>query len=116
MPTTSTFGLFHMTGGVMFFRTYLIDENGINTTPILQSIGCLHSGPDNYTIGVLKASHDGKKLALSIMYKNLIEMFDFDNATAVISNYIPTVPSYNQAYGLEFSPDNTKLYFFRSRL
>jgi gliding motility-associated-like protein len=93
------------------FRTFLVDENGINTTPIIQSIGCMHTGPTSYTIGVLKASHDGKKLALSIMYENLIEMFDFDNATAVISNYIPTVQLYNQAYGLEFSPDNTKLYF-----
>ena len=49
-------------------------------------------------------------------YNNLVELFDFDNATGVVSNSLPleySVPNGTNSafgYGVEFSPDGTKLF------
>jgi hypothetical protein len=78
---------------------------------MISRVGTIHNGRDNNTIGYMKASPNGAKLALAIRGMKLYELFDFDNATGTISN--PVVyqsTNYNSAYGLEFSPDGSKLY------
>lgn len=94
------------------FRTYLLTPAGINSTPILSNAGTVvNSTFGSASIGQLKASPNGKKLAVA-MYSpiNRFELYDFDNSTGVVSNSIlfPTLGLYN--YGVEFSPDGTKLY------
>ena len=61
--------------------------------------------------GQLKASPNGDKLAYSDNTFSMVELFDFDNATGVISNAI-TLPDSagSRPYGLEFSPDGDLLY------
>ena len=94
------------------FYSWLINENGINSTPIISSSGSVHQGIDLYcaaAIGYIKTSPGGTKLILAIMGINAFEIFDFDNSTGLISNPLSlTFPSY--AYGCEFSHDASKLY------
>jgi gliding motility-associated-like protein len=93
------------------FYAYLVTEAGIAQEPVISRVGTVHNGRDNNTIGYLKASPSGSKLALAIRGMKLYELFDFDDATGIISN--PVVfqsNNYNSAYGLEFSPDGSKLY------
>jgi len=52
------------------------------------------------------------KLAIANMEDNSAYLFDFDNLTGQITNpvQLQLPASYNQPYGLEFSPDSSKLY------
>lgn len=96
------------------FYSYHFDENGISNV-VLSKSGTVHKdigkGTNSSAIGYLKASANGKKLASAICYvpNNFIELFDFDNLTGTISNPV-NLPSAGNAYGVCFSPDNTKLY------
>ncbi len=61
--------------------------------------------------GTMKVSPNGKYLAWAIVFSpaDRCELFEFDNSTGVISNKI-TVSTGENVYGVEFSPDNSKLY------
>lgn len=115
--------------GTNNFRTYLVDAcNGLNTTPVISSVGTVHNhvsgGFNTGSIGYLKASPQGDKVGLALYTQNSIndthfELFDFDNATGVLSNPLslpspnPTLPpgeSFMRPYGVEFSPDGTFFY------
>lgn len=82
-----------------------------------QSIGspCVYSGSinDGNTLGYMKISPDSKKLAYASLGLNIIEVFDFNNTTGIISNP-KTInnTSYGafRPYGIEFSPNNQYLY------
>ena len=91
------------------FLAYLITSTGIDTIPIVSNIGIIQSGSYYNAIGYLKPSPNGKKLALAIQIMDIIEIFDFNNSTGVISNSI-SLPSGDNDYGVSFSPDNSKLY------
>ncbi|NLL27362.1 MAG: T9SS type A sorting domain-containing protein [Bacteroidales bacterium] len=94
------------------FHAYLITESGIDTAnPVISDIGEYVSTTRN--IGYLKASPDGKKLAMAFypVAKAHFELYDFDPATGIISNFINLGnPGNKNAYGVEFSPDGSKLY------
>lgn len=98
------------------FYAYLLSSAGLNPAPIISSAGTVHadssSGSHSETIGYLKSSMDGKKLALAIYYHiPIAEIFDFDNSTGIVSNPIAIhYPGPLGAYGISFSPDNSKLY------
>ncbi len=96
------------------FLSYPLTEKGIGAS-ITSSAGIVHketgSGRNRETIGEMKFSPDGKKLAVAICYRkeNNLEIFDFDNSTGKILN--PQTFSLNGfPYGICFSPDNSKLY------
>lgn len=98
------------------FHAYWLSENGI-TDEVISNVGYVHEDNTplsmNAAIGQMKISSDGSSLALCISNRNptLFELFDFDIATGVVSNSIqfPTT-NLGTLYGIEFSPDNTKLY------
>jgi len=97
--------------GTDAFYTYLITNEGIDTT-IITNIGSVHEGTGFYSaIGQMKASSDGNKIALVVgnVYPAILEVFDFDASTGVISNAM-SLDTDNGEYGLEFSPDGGKLY------
>lgn len=88
------------------FYAYLLTENGLNPTPIISSIGPSISTNLN-AIGQMKVDVNGSKIA----YVNLrtgAGLFDFENTTGQVSNYIKI--QNNSGYGVEFSPDGSKLY------
>jgi hypothetical protein len=93
------------------YYLYLIDSSGING-PFIQSIGS--SFPQFAAHGQMKLSPDGKKLVIVSSF-GLINLFDFDRCTGIISNWISL--GYNNfnifyfAYdGCSFSPDSRLLY------
>lgn len=95
------------------FLAYLLTRNGLTTTPIISSVGSVHTGGGgNYqnanAVGYMKASPAGNKLAVGIR-DGSFELFDFNNFTGRLSNYVPLRQFY-RSYGVEFSPDGTKLY------
>ncbi len=88
------------------FRAYLLTESGIMPNPIVSSVGPVISRIFN-GIGQMKASVNGDRLA----YVNLrsgAALFDFDKTTGTVSNHISLDMS--SSYGVEFSPDGSKLY------
>ena len=95
------------------FRVYLLTRNGLNS-PIIQAIGSIHGrAADDFfnSIGYMKASPDGKKIALAICKDSKVEIFDFNNSNGNLSNPISiTDTKYINAYGIEFSQDASKLY------
>lgn len=96
------------------FYSYLLTPTGLNPTPIFSNCGSIHTGGGNLfekARGLMKASPDGKRLALAMQNSpdGKFEFFNFNNATGIVSNPILT-GNYNYAYGIEFSPDGTKVY------
>ncbi len=96
------------------FQAYLVTSGGISP-PVSTPIGTPHTGGGiNGTlnaIGCMKASPDGTRLALTLYNMNLVELFDFNTTTGALSNPVSFPAIYTNAYGVEFSPDNSKLYF-----
>ena len=94
------------------FYCYLLNPSGLSTTPVVSAVGSAHAGSgiagDN-SIGYLRASPNSLLLAAAPL--NLpVELFTFDPATGQVSapRTIPRQAPFH--YGLEFSPDNSKLY------
>jgi len=100
------------------FYAYLITAAGVSA-PITTNVGLQHTatGNSNASRGCMKVSVQGDKLALAIVGNgNLglgtpeVEVFDFDNVTGIPSNVLSLNPSFPLPYGIEFSPDGSKLY------
>ncbi|BDD04970.1 T9SS type B sorting domain-containing protein [Aureibacter tunicatorum] len=96
------------------FRAYPIDTMGIGN-PVYNHIGAIYDvSNNNAAIGEIEFSGDGSKIAVAYSTNegNFIELFDFDQETGQMSNYaqIPLGEDDLQAYGLEFSPDNRKVF------
>ncbi len=110
--------IFHGFGennGNKFFAYLLSDSLDLN--PVVSSVGSYHKGDPNNGAGYMKASSDGKKIALVIPADGKVEMFDFDASTGQISNPLSSgANKFNFPFGVEFSPDNSKLYISTSPL
>lgn len=92
------------------FVAYLVTDQGVSKKPVISHIGTAHRGQGKGAIGSMKASPDGTKLAVAIWRNfNRFEVFDFDNYNGSLSNRINLEP-FPEAYGVEFSPDGSKLY------
>jgi hypothetical protein len=94
------------------FYAMRLTSNGIIDT-IISSIGSSHTGAyTSYVQGQLKISPNGQLIAIGgAGGLRLLELFDFDNSTGVVSNFKPLNRIDNgDVYGVEFSPDNSKLY------
>ena len=108
-PTNDTSYLYHTIGNNMnTFYAFKITSTGVqNTATVSQmSLSILHG------IGYMKVSPDGTKLAIANTEDNSAYLFDFNDNTGVVSN--PVELDLNMGndmpYGLEFSPDSSKLY------
>ena len=91
------------------YLSFLVTSDGLNTTPVISN-----SGSQIKSAGLLKVSPNGKKIAISKhlgIDTDFFEILDFDNETGIISdsNIIKKITG---AYGLEFSPDNSKFYSY----
>lgn len=96
------------------FRAYLLTPSGLNPTPVISETGIVFSSVLN-ALGQMKASPDGTRLAFASLYPHLVQIFDFDASTGIVSHPISIGGHVMQAdggvYGLEFSPDSRLLYF-----
>ncbi len=97
------------------FYNYKVDAAGVDTHAVISNVGISHtlSPLHGESLGYMKVSPNGKKLALGIHSDSLplLEILDFDNSTGTLSNPIDIYhPGMFGPYGVTFSPDNTKLY------
>ncbi|GEM_PF-1202984 len=102
------------------FRVFSITSAGIDPNPVISVIGSVHEFTWG-ALGYLKASPQGDRVAVALSGKETVEVFDFDNATGQLSNALihqvdSTIPTQlsvanTYLYGLEFSPDGSKLYY-----
>jgi len=100
-------------GGGPVFDAFKIDASGIHTKPIASSTA--YTGDGQFSIGEMKIAPDNKKIVLANWRSKgetgSIELFNFDSTTGVVSGYTLIDSSQRYAaYGIGFSPDNTKLY------
>jgi len=102
------------------FYAYPLTDAGIGM-PVISDIGMLHtdvgSGNAFETIGYMRISPDGKRIALAASREaNRVEMFGFDDATGQVGPVIfsdgnyPNLCGYTGPYGVCFSPDGSRLY------
>jgi hypothetical protein len=90
--------------------SYYVGPNGVNTTPVISLAPF-----DNYQVGQLKVSPDGKRAVKISKNANVeghelcLEIYDFDDMTGKLTNP-RIVPGPGLLLGFEFSPDGTKLY------
>ena len=96
------------------FYSYLITDTALVTNPVTTSIGHRHEGDasSNNGAGSMKISPDGSKLALVIPDDGIVEIYDFNSETGKVSNLKSSAAAqFVMANGIEFSPDNSKVYF-----
>lgn len=93
------------------FYTYPVTAGGLQTTPVISTTGTILTGDVSGASGILKFSPNGKYLAMSSKYLTnaFVEVYDFDNTSGKIS-YFLKINDLPNVYGLEFSPDQSKLY------
>ncbi len=96
------------------FKAFSVTNAGVDPVPVSNKIGSVHFTAQQQfgdeTMGTLKFNEGFTKLAVAVYAGNRVEFFDFDNCTGKLSNPL-TVPTIDNPYGLEFSPDDSKLYY-----
>jgi len=92
------------------YLAYLVSSAGISSTPIVSTVGMPHSGATQASIGYMKFSIDGSKVATVNTLGDSIEVFDFDNSTGILSNPLSWPAGFVDPYGVEFSPNGKILY------
>lgn len=85
------------------FHAFRLTSSGVTDT-VTSNIGF----PNNCA-GYLLANHDGDRLVEGVYTQNRISLFDFDQATGVISN-ADTLITPMSPYGVHFSPNDEILY------
>ncbi len=89
------------------FISYSLTAAGVNSTPVISHAGISVA---IYEAGCARISPNGSKLCVAFTQIHACELFDFDNNTGIVSNPIDlSMPNFVH-YGVEFSPDNSKLY------
>jgi gliding motility-associated-like protein len=95
------------------FHAFKISNTGIDINPVISTTSFVGEGI--YGIGEMKMAPNNQKIVLtnwrSKGWLGSVELFDFDSTVGTMSNYrlIDSSKSF-AAYGIEFSPDNRKLY------
>lgn len=94
--------------GTNGFYSFLITSNGVQEA-VKSYVGTVHEGVNSESIGCMRISSTYDRLAIAISRQSKIELFDFNNETGELSNPIG-LSCLDWSYGVEFSPDGTKLY------
>lgn len=100
--------------GTNKYRSFHIDEDGLDTAYIESAVGIVHALHEygSNAIGYMKPSHDGALIATGILGNiGTLELLQFDNTTGKVYNPIMLRQKPSEGcYGVEFSSDNSKLY------
>ncbi len=90
------------------FYAYSLTSTGLSA-PVITAIGSAHTGTTQNAYGQMKFNPCGNKVALTIGYSDVWEYFDFNTNTGILSNAM-SFPMSAHVYGLDFSPDASKVY------
>ncbi|MGZ3884521.1 MAG: T9SS type A sorting domain-containing protein, partial [Bacteroidia bacterium] len=91
------------------FDLYQLTATGLSTVTT-QGIGSNHTTAQiQNTYGQMKFSACGNRIGYTIGYQNVIEVFNFNTTTGVLSNSI-SIPTTDKVYGFEFSSDGNYIY------
>lgn len=96
------------------FFVYLLTDTGLCQPPQIFELGTPHLDigiHGNNAVGYMRAAPDGSHIALVLQVHQIVEIYDFNNSTGEISNPITYQEAVGSPYGVEFSPDISKLYF-----
>ncbi|HEX9600259.1 MAG TPA: PKD domain-containing protein, partial [Mariniflexile sp.] len=109
------------------FYSFLVDFEGVNTSPIISTGQTLirpainDDGANVTAIGYLKVSPNGKKIAIAHSSTTVgstrtgrkksgrVFLYDFNNSNGTVSNQVDIL-SGGYPYGVEFSPNSKLLY------
>ncbi|MEM6264809.1 MAG: gliding motility-associated C-terminal domain-containing protein [Bacteroidota bacterium] len=93
------------------FYSFRVASNGSVGPPIISAAGTVDSSS---TSGQMKISLDGQHLALAIRDAKRYELYRFNPQTGTVTYRFAFSKSFNNCYGLEFSPDGQKLFLHSS--
>lgn len=91
------------------YHTYLIDCNGLNTTPVVSTIGRPRNGNTNNATGQITVNPANNRIATANWGQNYWELYDFDNSTGQLSN-VKEFTQNQLPWGIEFSANGNLLY------
>jgi gliding motility-associated-like protein len=91
------------------YYAFLLTSSGISATPVITNIGATVNGNGFLEAGFIKISPSGLKLAFTSV-SDVVQLFDFNRTTGVLSNGQTLLNEGGELYGVEFSPDETVLY------
>ena len=95
--------------GTNQFYSYRLTAGGV-APPVISNSGTIHStSVIQNTYGQLKFNNCGDRLACAVGYQDIVELFDFDLTTGVVSNPM-TINMSDHVYGVEFSASGNFLY------
>ncbi len=96
------------------FKAWLMTCTGLQPTPVVSPVGTILSFED---LGMMKVSPDGKQLCQTNFPDaagNFFQLFDFDNATGILSNARAISNPASGYFSCEYSPDSKLLYVTRA--
>lgn len=95
------------------YHAYLLTSSGLNVSGIISTVGVsLPSTNPSTGIGYMKFSPLGNKLAVAHTYaaNGLLEVFDFDANTGILTPNVSIAGDGFNVYGIEFSANGQYLY------
>lgn len=101
------------------FRAWRVSCNGVQGTPVISNTGVVLDQGRVLNTGMMKVSPDGKQLCQTHFpifdnTPNFVQLFDFDNATGILSNPRSIGFADAQFLSCEYSPDSKLLYLVRT--
>lgn len=98
----------HKWGSNQFYAYHLV-LSGLEP-PVITNVGTVHNtSAIQNTYGQLKFNNCGTRLACAIGYQDILELFDFDLSTGVVSNPM-AINMAEHVYGAEFAAEGRFLY------
>ena len=91
------------------FNAYLLTSAGLSNIPVTTNIGATITSVGFQEAGYMKIAPSGSKLAFTSV-SDIVQLFDFNNSTGVLSNEITLLTEFGELYGVEFSPSENVLY------
>lgn len=92
------------------YLSYRLDQGGLSTTPVISHAGIIHNTSQiQNTYGQLKFNTCGTWAASAIGYQDTVDLLYFNTTTGMFSHFM-SLPFLDHVYGVEFSPDGSRLY------
>jgi len=88
------------------FFAFKVTPSGVSNVATISQMSLNIGGGAGY----MKVSPDGTKLAIANLNDNSAYLFNFDSTTGAVTNPVSLFNFTVHPYGVEFSPDSSKLY------